>query len=59
MFGPLPCVTADAIGTELTLAAIEGTAIATPEKSVAPATERGKAIFMASARAIRIGASIR
>ena len=54
MFGWAPVVTADAIGAELTLAVIEGTAIAAPERSVAPATDRGKATFMASARAIRM-----
>ena len=51
MFGLVPEATTVA---ELTLAAIEGTAIATPERSVAPATMRGKVTFMVSARAIRM-----
>ena len=54
MFGLAPEVAADATGAELTLAAIEGTAIAVPERRVAPAANRGKVTFMVSARAIRM-----
>jgi hypothetical protein len=54
IFGWAAVVTADTTGAELTLAAIDGTATAAPERSVAPAAKRGKVTFMVSARAIRM-----
>jgi hypothetical protein len=50
----MPGLAADTTGAELTLAAIAGTAIAVPERSVAPAAKRGKVTFMVSVRAIRM-----